>query len=457
MADTIPYHAQASPRGSLLALGFGTSVVMWATAYVGLSPLSRVPIWLLLALLSVYLVGSGYLLLRLSGGGAKRTAKLGLTLTGINFLIVASLNGRETTTGAIVDGLMWIGGFAIVSIALCCLGGLLAGRRAAAKSPEIDWTQVFSWIVALTTLPLLLSGGIVTGLEAGMAVPDWLTTFDYPMIFYPMVKMQENSSIYAEHFHRLWGLLVGLSVLTLFVHIQVTDRRAWVKGIMIVVLLSVIIQGILGGTRVTENNLMLAIVHGVFGQLVFATIVALTAITSNLWKSGSQPVIHETADTDRRLTMMLPILLILQLILGALYRHLNDGADLAKVAATSLLYLHIIMAVIVTVGVIFTAGRAWGIHAKLPVLPRIGKALLILVCLQLLLGGGAMIVVLTRSGEGEIPILEVIITTAHQTTGALLLAFSILLAVWVRRLLASPGNDESPAETQAETLPEARA
>ena len=108
-------------------------------------------------------------------------------------------------------------------------------------------------------------------------------------------------------------------------------------------------------------------------------------------------------------------------------------------------------------GVIFTAGRAWGIHAKLPVLSRIGKTLLILVCLQLLLGGGAMIVVLMRSGEGEIPIMEVIITTAHQTTGALLLALSILLAVWVRRLQASPGNDESPAETQAGTLPEARA
>ena len=72
-------------------------------------------------------------------------------------------------------------------------------------------------VVALTTVPLIVSGGVVTGLEAGMAVPDWLTTFDYPMMFFPLAKMQADTGVYVEHFHRLWGLLVGLSVIILVV------------------------------------------------------------------------------------------------------------------------------------------------------------------------------------------------------------------------------------------------
>ena len=50
----------------------------------------------------------------------------------------------------------------------------------------------------------------------------------------------------------------------------------------------------------------------------------------------------------------------------------------------------------------------------------------------------AMLVVLMRQGEGDIPVIEVVLTTAHQTTGALLLALSILLALWTRRLLVLP-------------------
>ena len=112
------------------------------------------------------------------------------------------------------------------------------------------------------------------------------------MMFYPLVKMQESEHVYAEHFHRLWGLLVGISVMALLVHVHLVETRTWVKRLAIIILLAVIIQGILGGTRVTENNVPLAIVHGVFGQAVFATIVCMAACRVSM--SGVQPPMKPT-------------------------------------------------------------------------------------------------------------------------------------------------------------------
>lgn len=423
-------------RGMLLTFGFGTTILMWAIAYAGLAPGAGVGVWVVVGAISLLPVVGGYLVTRRMGGIAS-ALKLALLLTGINLIIIASLNDQETTAEAIRASASWIAGFAVASVLLCVLGAAIARFRANESLGPIAWPSRFAFVVALTTLPLLISGGVVTGLEAGMAVPDWLTTFDYPMMFYPMVKMQERYDVYAEHFHRLWGLLVGLNVLTLAIQVHLIDGRRWVKRLVVGVLLIVIIQGVLGGTRVTENNLPLAIVHGVFGQITFATIVALAAFASTTWRTRTA-TIHEQADTAWRLSLAVPILLTIQLILGALYRHLNAEIGTNEMGAHGLLLVHIIMACVVTVAIIFAAGRAWASHTNVPAIRQTGVALIGLVVLQLLLGGAAMLVVLMRRGEGDIPAFEVAVTTAHQTSGALLLATSVLLAVWTRRLLVLP-------------------
>jgi heme A synthase len=61
-----------------------------------------------------------------------------------------------------------------------------------------------------------------------------------------------------------------------------------------------------------------------------------------------------------------------------------------------------------------------------------GLILLVLVGIQLLLGGGALIAVLLRSGEA-IPVYEVVLTTLHQANGALLLGASVASLAWVIR------------------------
>merc|ERR1712096_407890 len=48
---------------------------------------------------------------------------------------------------------------------------------------------VLAFCTLLTTLVLIFVGGLVTGTDAGMAVPDWPTTFGDNMFLYPLSQM----------------------------------------------------------------------------------------------------------------------------------------------------------------------------------------------------------------------------------------------------------------------------
>lgn len=425
-------------RGAdLLAVGFGASTVLWAVAYIGLSPAVNAPALLMAVIVLAGLVAAGWVIGRWTARGVSGGVKLGLLLGAVNFLIIASLHGKDRTTDAMLFGVKWIVGFTLIAVCLAA-GGAALGAIARGPQRPIAWSSWFAAIVAVTVLPLLVSGGIVTGLEAGLAVPDWLTTFGYPMMFYPMAMMQEDSGVYAEHFHRLWGLLVGLSVLVLMVQLWRVDHRRWVRWLGAAVLLSVIVQGLLGGPgRVLQAEIWYAIVHGVFGQIVFAAIAIIAAATSITWLSSRAVEQRGGAGTDHTATTILVVLLLIQLGLGAVYRHLRrDAGD--PMHGIHAMYTHIVVAMLVTGVLVFVGGRAWARYRDLPCLPRLGQALIGLVGLQLLLGIAALIAVLLRGKAASIPLSEVALTTAHQATGALLLALAALAWVWSRRLLFEP-------------------
>ena len=61
------------------------------------------------------------------------------------------------------------------------------------------------------------------------------------------------------------------------------EPRRWVRRLSLVVLIAVIIQGILGGTRVTQVSLPLAIIHGCFAQAFFCLAVFMVVVTSRWW------------------------------------------------------------------------------------------------------------------------------------------------------------------------------
>src|SRR5262245_29299587 len=127
---------------------------------------------------------------------------------------------------------------------------------------------------AAGTFVLILAGGLVTNMGAGLAVPDWPTTFGRNMFLFPWAGM--IGGIFFEHSHRLIGALVGVLTLGLAAALWPLGGRLRALGLLAV--LAVIAQGVLGGLRVVWLADTLAIVHGCLAQAFFALIVAIATM-----------------------------------------------------------------------------------------------------------------------------------------------------------------------------------
>jgi cytochrome c oxidase assembly protein subunit 15 len=90
---------------------------------------------------------------------------------------------------------------------------------------------------------------MVTSKGVGLAVPDWPTTFGYNMFLFPVSKWV--GGILFEHTHRLMGSVVGFLTIILAVWLWLSEDRQWVRNLGVIALAGVILQGILGGLRVT--------------------------------------------------------------------------------------------------------------------------------------------------------------------------------------------------------------
>jgi cytochrome c oxidase assembly protein subunit 15 len=298
---------------------------------------------------------------------------------------------------------------------------------------------VFANVAAAATLLQLLVGGIVTGSASGLAVVDWPNSFGYNMFLYPLSRM--TGGIYYEHAHRLFGTLVGLTTLVLAVHLLRVERRSWVRRLALLAVVVVVVQGILGGLRVTgaftlstsptamTPSITLAIVHGVLGPTFFALMVAIAVFVSRTWTEAGEPLASRHAHADQILGVLLVAVVIVQLVLGAIQRHLSRG-----------LLVHITFAVVVLALALVLGARLWGLFPRLTLLQRLGQALMIGGGVQVVLGFVAFFAVETRVEGAPRGAWEVLLTTAHQAWGAVLLGFAVMAAAWTRRLLTPEGT-----------------
>ncbi len=414
------------PRGAdLLALGFGTTVAMWAAGYVLRFPGVGAPGWLLLAALLAILVAGGYAAGRLSARGLRGGWQAGLLAGALNLLVLGSVLSGDRPGVVVPSAAWWVPGSLLVSAGLGWLGARLAGGGGIV-TPYLEGrgASAFASVAAAATFLLLIAGGIVTGAEAGLAVADWPTSYGYNMFLYPLARM--TGGIYYEHVHRLLGSLVGLTTLVLAVHLLMAESRRWVKAWAVGALALVMVQGLLGGLRVTNLSLSLALVHGIVGQVFFGAVVALAAFTSRRWREDDRPTPRRGAATDHRLSAIFLGLVTLQLVLGALLRHTDTG-----------LSLHITVAVGVLVAGVTLGLRLLGLYGDRRELSRLGRFLCAGLGVQLCLGFAALIARGLDRADGTPHPLDVFVTTLHQATGALLLAAAVLAVVWSRRLLTN--------------------
>jgi len=444
-------------RGLIVGLGFATTTVMWALGYIAFMQPGFALGELVFAAELLVLALGGFAAGRLLGT-IRAGVATGMVSAAVNLLVIGSLFGGGDDGSILVSGLLWVAGLFVASAVLGGLGAMVGRRgfqpdRAMTIAPAI----FFSLVAAATVFVLIVSGGLVTGMEAGLAVPDWPNSFGHNMLLYPLSEMK--GGIFYEHAHRLYGMLVGVTAITLLVMVFRYDRRTSVRMFSIVVFIMVCIQGLMGGLRVTgefttsqtevDPSTTFAVAHGVFGQLTFAAFATLAVVSSRRWRDPSiEAIAVPNGGQDRGLSTLLVVALVLQLVLGACYRHFATPAvdgGIAPDPPAWAMHGHLGFSVVV-VTIAFVAGLRAKSRRDLgvPVVPALGRTVNLLVGLQFTLGLLAFLATILRKSP-EIPVWELIPTSAHQANGALLLAAAASLAVAVRRFEVILPGTSSPS------------
>lgn len=314
-----------------------------------------------------------------------------------------------------------------------------SSSTSAAYRPSPHWIAVFA---ALFTLPLLLVGGSVTTYRVGMAVPDWPTTFGINMFLYDF--WNAPFGVRVEHTHRLYGAAVGLATIALTAWFLIFERRKWMKVLGVVALIAVIVQGVLGGTRVTQVSTTLAAVHGCMGQAFFGLMVAICVFTGRDWLSGRSRTVD--AWRFRRRTLVMLGLIYFQIILGAWLRHFGTIPAVA---------LHTFMAAAVWIHALVLAVRVELAGPPARTLVPSARALGITATLQVLLGVVAFLYLLPFDGTPRpVGFYQAVVRTAHQTNGAILLAASVVLALRAFRQFERTGEPRAVVPPRS-TAPDA--
>ncbi len=290
------------------------------------------------------------------------------------------------------------------------------GRPSTASA---GWPHILAILTSGTTVILILMGGLVTSLGAGLAVPDWPTTFGYNMFLFPWAKMV--GGIFYEHSHRLLGSLVGILTILTAAALWRGESRKWVAWLGAGAIGLVIVQGVLGGLRVVWLKLLLAIIHACVAQLFFALMVSLAVFTSKSWINDSD----ESADMGRKIRRMSLItvgLIYVQIIFGAILRHTGNRLD-----------AHLLVALLVTIHVFWLVAIILRAPNGQEDIRRPANMLWFLLIIQITLGAGSYLGKYTTIGDAITPGTIVAMTSAHVVVGALLFATSIILALRLHR------------------------
>jgi heme a synthase len=318
------------------------------------------------------------------------------------------------------------------------------------------WFNRFAWLTCAATLLLICSGGMVTSKNVGLAVPDWPTTFGYNMFLFPVSKWV--GGILFEHTHRLMGSVVGFLTIILTVWLWRSEDRRWVRSLGVIALVGVILQGILGGLRVTMMKDDIGIFHACVAQAFLGLLVVIALVTTKFWRSlANHGIDLQKIAAIKMLVLAITIAIYLQLGLGATMRHQHrdlaildfptaNGAWIPDTSAAALgkvnawrdarglsdvtafqIWLqmaHRFVAFIIAVAVIAFAVRVLRDAPRFAALKRLALLWVVLVVCQIALG--AWTIWSNKAAD---------VATAHVALGAVMLSFGVSISAICWRLL----------------------
>lgn len=306
------------------------------------------------------------------------------------------------------------------------------------------WMHRWAVLTAVVTLPLLFLGAEVTTRQVGMVDRDWPTA---PwLLWFKSWSESGGLGFLIEHGHRLAGYTVGTCAMVLCAGLWLTEKRRWLCWMGTAVLLGVIVQGVLGGMRVLLDQWLgpnLAVIHGCFGQMVFALIVSVALCTSRRWAEPVESVPAEETAGLRHWSQIVIVLLVLQLILGATFRHRGFSAAVRG-------HMVVAFAVVASVTWLLKLAHEYPADARIKAAARMLAGV---IAIQVLLGVEAFFV------RQSVPMLDGtehwlwrrdLIRSAHVLVGSLALATSVVVTLATQRRTAWATGVSSAAATHLE-------
>ncbi len=318
------------------------------------------------------------------------------------------------------------------------------------------WPHRLALLSAVVTFPLIWVGGLVTSYDAGMAVPDWPTTYGYNLFAYPLASWLGDWDVFIEHGHRLLGAITGLLMIALVVVTYLVRSPRWLLQFALGLLGLVIVQGVLGGARVVLDERLVALLHGCTGPVFFVSLVAFAVVSSVgvPASAGFVPMSHRkpakagtpTSESTGRLALAcwgFAAVCYLQLVLGALVRHVPVTSTAGFFRAVVL--LHVVLALVLLAQALLLAGTILRSKRDQSVSRWVGGLLFVLVAAQVTLGGATWIVkygwpdwmgsfqFAAQHVNYEKSALQALIATAHVANGSLILATAVLMSLQASR------------------------
>ncbi len=302
-------------------------------------------------------------------------------------------------------------------------------NRYASQSPA--GLRRFTKFVAFSTLFLIFAGAMVTSTGSGLAVPDWPTTYGENMFTFPLSKWV--GGIFYEHGHRLIASTVGFLTIIQAIWLQRREPKKFVRTLGWLSLAAVVVQGLLGGmTVLLLLPKLISISHAALAEIFFCINVSIAFFTSR-WYHELRTM--EKGDAPVRMAWGLTALVYLQILAGAVLRHLGAGLAIpdfplsyGKLIPNFLsneivaAYVHRVGGFVVAAAVIAMAIRLLRYHRDHP-LRALAHLLVAVVATQVLLGG----YVIWSAKQPHI-------TSLHVMLGASTLALSLVLTLSARTL-----------------------
>jgi cytochrome c oxidase assembly protein subunit 15 len=302
---------------------------------------------------------------------------------------------------------------------------------------------LFRFAVLFTAVVLvhIKGGALVTSTGSGMAFTDW--PLARGSLWPPGMDLEDLF----EHLHRIVGAVVGLLAVTLAVWVTRADRRAWLARTVWVLLAMIVVQGVLGGLGVRLGReggttwAPAAVAHGVLAQPT----LCLSAFVAFALSPGFDSFLRVPADwarTARRLSGVALAAVFVQVGIGAVVRHTD---------AQGLLWLHVFLALFVSLAIVVAAAYCAGrFSSHSPGFRTLCTWIWIVLLSQLVLGFLTLVLRRPKDPSNIDYLGRGVVVSLHVVFGAVLfLLATLLFARTLRTLVPAPRTAPSGHAAEA--------